>query len=437
MACAAVGARDVRSYVLYVSGKQDQADDHVANVAGMLESRAFEDAYPDLATRKLGKYGNSQGWRRNRIRAEGGLTVDALGMEVMARGAKLDEQRPDLIIFDDVDDGEDSLVAVEKKVRQITTKLIPAGSPDLALLFVQNIVHYESVAARLAGLASVEADFMSTREVIGPIPALTGMQYERDGSDSKGRPRYKITAGTPTWAGQDRATCQSQLDDMGLRAFLAEAQHVRTPPVGQAFPEWDASVHVVDPFPIPEAWPKWRAVDYGYAVPYACLWATRDPAGRIYVYRETYGAGKNAKDQAYEVRALSSGERYFASVGDPAMWATQREGRVYQSVASQYAEMGVALQPATNDRLAGWERLHAMLDWSEEMPPILHVFNTCTNLIRTMPLLTKNPKKPEDVDDDPNLEDHAPDALRYLLMAAHWLESARRQKPRGYRMKGR
>ena len=127
----------------------------------------------------------------------------------------------------------------------------------------------------------------------------------------------------------------------------------------------------------------------------------------------------------------------FGSFGAGALWATQREGRVYPSVASQYAEMSVALQPATNDRLAGWERVHAMLDWSEEMPPILQVFNTCTNLIRTMPRLTKNPNKPEDVDDDPNLEDHAPDALRYLLMSAHWLESTRRQSPRGYKMRGR
>ena len=178
-------------------------------------------------------------------------------------------------------------------------------------------------------------------------------------------------------------------------------------------------------------------MDYGYAVPYCCLWLTRAPSGTIYVYRETYGAGKPAKTQALEVRALSAGERYFASVGDPAMWATQREGRTYASVASQYAEMGVALQPAANDRLAGWERVHTLLDWSEEVPPVLQVFNTCTNLIRTMPLLTKNPDKPEDVDNDPNLEDHAPDTLRYGAMAAHWLEASKRQAPRGYRMRGR
>lgn len=432
LACVAVGARQSRKYVLYVCGTQQQADDHVANVAGMLESDAVARHHPALGSRAVGKYGNSRGWRRNRLRTDAGLIVDALGLDVAARGVKLDEQRPDLIVFDDVDDTSDSMETVKKKVTAITQKLLPAGSSDAATLFVQNLVHYEGVAARLANLASEPGDFLADRILSGPLPALRGAEFEKQ-PDGK----WLIVRGTPIWEGQDLATCQQQVHDWGIKAFKAEAQHDRTPPEGQAFPEWDASVHVREPFAIPDSWPKWRAVDYGYAVPYACLWAARDPAGRIYVYRETYGTGKNAKDQAYEVRALSAGERYFASVGDPAMWATQREGRVYPSVASQYAEMGVALQPATNDRLAGWERVHALLDWSEEAPPILQVFSTCTNLIRTMPLLTKNPNKPEDVDDDPNLEDHAPDALRYLAMAAHWLEAGRRQAPRGYRMRGR
>jgi hypothetical protein len=426
LACVAVGARGVRSYVLYVSGKQDQADDHVETIAGMLESDAIGKAYPALGSRKLGKYGNSRGWRRNRIRTAAGLTVDALGLDVAARGAKLDEQRPDLIIFDDVDDGEDTQPTVDKKVRLISQKLIPSGSPDLAILFVQNIVHHESVAARLAGLASEEADFMATREVIGPVPALLGLQYERGQNDAAGRPAYTITGGTPTWAGQDIAVCQDQLNDMGLQAFLSEAQHERARVKGQAFPEFDKSVHVVDPFKIPESWPKLRAVDYGYAVPYGCWWMARSPSGRIYVYRETYATRLTAPQQALEIRVLSSGERYFTSVGDPSMWAENREGQKYQAVASQYAEHGVGLVRATNNRLSGWTRLHTALEWSEAAPPTLQIFSTCTNLIRTLPLLVVDPNKPEDV--DTTGEDHAADGVRYGLMAMPWLDQPKGRK---------
>lgn len=122
------------------------------------------------------------------------------------------------------------------------------------------------------------------------------------------------------------------------------------PPEGQAFPEFDRGVHVIDPFPIPEPWPKWRAADYGYAVPYCCLWFARSPSGRIYIYRETYGTRKSAREQADEVRLASAGERSRFSVGAPAMWASQQEGEKFQSVPDHYGEMGVPLTPASDDR---------------------------------------------------------------------------------------
>lgn len=417
MACVAVAAHNKRRYALYISGTQRQADDHIGNVASMLESSTVASYYPDLSERDLNKFGASKGWRHNRLRTASGFTADALGLDVDVRGIRLEENRPDLLILDDVDDGEDSIETVAKKIRIITQKILPAGSPDVATLFVQNIVHYESVAARLAGLASVEADFLAGREVIGPIPALVGFKVER----IPGTVRWRITSGTPTWEGQNREVCQANIDDWGIKAFRSEAQHERTPPEGQAFPEWDASVHVVEPFDIPDEWPKWRAVDYGFAAPFCCLWGAKSPDGSIIVYRELYSAGLNATEQAQRVAALSEGEAYKASVGDPSMWASKRESVVFKSIAAQYRTVGVKLIPATNDRLAGWERVHAYLDWEapgEDTPgfaPSLSVFKTCSNLVRTMPLLVKDPNKPEDVDEG---EDHAPDSLRYLLMAA-------------------
>ena len=431
MGCAAVAARHTRRYALYVSGKQSQADDHVGNVAALLESPMIGGAYPDLGQRMLNKFGSSQGWRRNRVRTASGFTVDALGLDVAARGVKLNEQRPDLILFDDVDDTADSLETVEKKITAITQKILPAEAPEAATAFVQNIVHYESIAARLAGLASKPADFLADRDVSGPIPAVIGLQTER----IPGTLKYRITAGTPTWDGQSIEVCEQQINRWGLRAFLAEAQHERTPPEGQAFPEFDRSVHVCEPFKIPEAWPKWRAVDYGYAVPYCCLWFTRAPTGRLYVYRETYGTRKTALEQAYEVRMASVGEQYRFSVGDPAMWATRREGKVYQSVADQYGEIGVHLQPASNDRLSGKALVHAALDHADGVSPVLQIFNTCHNLIRTLPMLPTDPHKPEDV--DTATDDHAYDCGRYGLMAQTWLNATKRREPRGYSMGAR
>ena len=394
LACAAVAARKTRTYVLYISGTQKQADDHVANVARLLESDAIGRYYPDIGERKLSKFGSSLGWRRNRVMTESGFIVDALGLDGAGRGVKLDEFRPDLFVLDDVDDVKDSQETVRKNILTLTQSLLPAEAPTAGAVFVQNVVHYESIAARLAGLASESAEFLADREVSGPIPAVVGLQTER----IPGTFKHRIVSGTPTWDGQDIQTCENQINRWSLRAFLAEAQHERTPPEGQAFPEFDVSVHVCEPFKVPETWPRWRAVDYGYAVPYGCLWFARAPTGRIYVYRETYATRLTAMEQAYQVRLASAGEHFRLSLGDPAMWASQREGHRFQSVADQYGEMGVALTRATNDRLSGKALVHRALEWGEGVPPVLQIFRTCHNLIRTLPMLPVDPNKPEDVD---------------------------------------
>lgn len=219
-----VGARQTRRYGLYVCETQDQADDHVSNVAAMLESRGVEEHYPRLATRALGKYGNSKGWRRNRLRTGAGFTLDALGLDTAARGVKLEDQRPDLLVLDDIDSESDTPATTEKKIRTITRRLMPAGSTDLAILAVQNLVHPNSVFSQLA---DGRADFLTNRIVSGPIPALRDIAYEqRDGS-------FVLVAGEPTWEGQNLAICQAQVDDWGLSAFLSEAQHdVEAPPGG-------------------------------------------------------------------------------------------------------------------------------------------------------------------------------------------------------------
>lgn len=226
-AVVAIGARRVRRYGLYVSGIQDKADDHVQNVGAILESPLVETFYPDLADRAVTKYGHSKGWKRNRLRTASGFTVDALGLDAAARGAKLDDARPDFIVFDDIDEETDSLATVAKKVKQLTRKVLPAGARDVAVLGVQNLVHPESIFARLAGLASEPADFLQTRTVSGPIPAIRNMTYEQDGAG-----RFIITGGEPTWAGQDLAVCQENVDDWGFSAFMAEAQHEVDAPAG-------------------------------------------------------------------------------------------------------------------------------------------------------------------------------------------------------------
>ena len=226
LACVAVGARRLRHYALYICGTQDQADDHVQNIASLLESAMFGHYYPAMASRLVGKFGNVRGWRRNRLRTETGFTIDALGLDTAARGVKLEEHRPDLMVFDDIDGELDSAATVEKKIKTLTTKLLPAGANDLAVLAVQNLIHVDSVFARLA---DGRAEFLSNRIVSGPHPAVEGLAYEQRAG------RYMIVAGKATWEGQSLARCQEMIDSFGMSAFLAEVQHDVEAPDGGMF----------------------------------------------------------------------------------------------------------------------------------------------------------------------------------------------------------
>lgn len=219
-AVAALGARQRRRFCLYVCSTQPQADDHVQNVAGMLESKYLEMAYPELGSRAVGKFGTSKGWRRNRLRTASGLVVDALGLDTAARGIKVDEYRPDLLVLDDIDSEKDGPGQTERKIIDVTQKLLPTGDRSLAVLVIQNIPNPQGVVARLAGIADEPAEFLRPRIVCGPVPALEGATYDLQADGT-----YLIVAGEPTWAGQDLLRCQEQVNEWGLTAFRAEAQH--------------------------------------------------------------------------------------------------------------------------------------------------------------------------------------------------------------------
>jgi len=202
--------------------------------------------------------------------------------------------------------------------------------------------------------------------------------------------------------------------------------------VGQFFTEWRRDRHVVRPFALPETWFRYAGVDYGYAAPWAVLWAAQDPDGRVWVYREIYETGVGEATQARRILAAEGAlteagqlsrhphETPRARLADPSMWAKTGDAN---PIATTYATQGCALVAADNDRIGGWQRvhsylaegpacaLHRALRW--ETCPLLHVFDTCPNLIRTLPALPHDTVRVEDVDTD--AEDHISDGLRYLL----------------------
>lgn len=187
---------------------------------------------------------------------------------------------------------------------------------------------------------------------------------------------------------------------------------------GQYFVEFQRDLHVVPPFPIPDSWQKYRGIDFGTANPFCCLWGAVDPAdGTMYIYREAYAKGLTAAEQARLIKRLSVSheerpEHYSMTVGDPSMF--NNTSGMGTTVAGQYQTNGVILTKAKNQRIGGWQNVRRYLAPSPNDQVIrLKVFDNCVNLLRTMPMMRHAHNNPEDLDTKD--EDHAVDALRYLL----------------------
>jgi len=203
---------------------------------------------------------------------------------------------------------------------------------------------------------------------------------------------------------------------------------------GQRFRSFRRAVHVVDPedVPLSPAYPRGIGVDYGFDAPFAALWGALLPDDLIVVYRELYRPGLTPEEQARAILAVEAeGERDAASGRpggrlwiDPSTYA--RDPSAPRAVASapdlpppgsiayKYRQAGLPVRKANNNRLAGVAAVAGALRIRGDRRPRLLIYSTCTNLIRTLPSLTRSPTNPEDV--DTRAEDHAYDALRYLLL---------------------
>jgi len=188
---------------------------------------------------------------------------------------------------------------------------------------------------------------------------------------------------------------------------------------GQVFEEWDQDRHVVDPFPMDPSWYRFASMDWGYAKPYAILFWAVTNEGRMVLFHEMYGgekANEGSREQASDVAKQAHNMASFFGVedmvADPAIWANQ--GFSEESVANIFSEYFI-MHKGINDRINGCYRFHDYLKTNMmDGGPMLISFNTAKNFIRTIPTLTADKKKTEDV--DTNTEDHAYDAARYGIM---------------------
>ena len=187
--------------------------------------------------------------------------------------------------------------------------------------------------------------------------------------------------------------------------------------VGQYFASWDSSTINIPSFEIPAEWPLFGCLDYGEAAPTSFGLATVDFDGNVYGISEYTRAGASASTHAYEIAKLidacpfTQGRPAAPILADPSMWTKRRlHEHVAHSPADVFAEHGLYLQRANNDRINGWRIMNDYI--SNNRFFLFSGWND--SAADTIPALPRSKTNPEDVDTKAN--DHDADRIRYLLM---------------------
>lgn len=197
---------------------------------------------------------------------------------------------------------------------------------------------------------------------------------------------------------------------------------------GAYFDCWRADLHVLRPAELPEHWARFASFDWGSARPFSVGWwviASEDceigdrlvPRGAMIRYREWYGAKSanvglklTVEEVAAGILKREGGQAPEYRVADPAIYISDGG----PSMAERFAKAGVAFRRGDNKRIPGWDQVRKRLV-GENGKPLMYIFSTCVDTIRTLPALQHDPNKPEDVDTDN--EDHAGDDVRLACMS--------------------
>lgn len=213
---------------------------------------------------------------------------------------------------------------------------------------------------------------------------------------------------------------------------------------GQFFKQWRESVHVVNPFPIPSKWVKFRSMDWGSARPYSCHWYAIDYDNNMYVWRELYGwggkpnvgTGETAKEVGERIVAMETKQDNISyGVLDSACWSAT--GVTGPTIAEELNRVLidhklVSFGKCSKGRMEAANAIKQRLIGNEQQDgaykPALYVFSHCIHLIRTLPMIAHDKHKPELYDTDG--EDHCIDDLGYACLSRPWTPTKPKKEPR-------
>ena len=184
---------------------------------------------------------------------------------------------------------------------------------------------------------------------------------------------------------------------------------------GLVYPEFDSSVHVIEPFTLPREWQSGISIDPGLTNPLSCHFYYQDYDGNIYVAYEHYERGKSVEHHAKKIielareigwrfRADGRLEAYIDSASNQRTLASEK------SVAELFYDYGIAVNTKVNkDVFSGISKVRELFS---RRPPAVYIFKNCVNFIREIKGYAWGKG-----DAPIKRDDHAMDEFRYYVMA--------------------
>lgn len=185
---------------------------------------------------------------------------------------------------------------------------------------------------------------------------------------------------------------------------------------GLVYPEFDESVHVIEPFAVPKEWQDEISIDPGLNNPLSAHWYCVDWDGNVYVIAEHFAAGKDVDFHAEAIKSISrklgwhtDGRGRITALIDSA--AGQRTLACSKSVAELFAERGILVNTKVNkDVFSGIARVKSFLKHGNGEGN-LYIFSNCVNMIDEFKSYFW-----ADGDSPVKRDDHCMDELRYYVM---------------------
>jgi hypothetical protein len=159
---------------------------------------------------------------------------------------------------------------------------------------------------------------------------------------------------------------------------------------------------VVQPFPIPDFWPRCFALDVGWNRT-AAIWLAKNPdTNQVFAYNEYY---RGQAEPSVHAAAIKARGHWIPGVIDPAARGrSQIDGK---KLFDMYMDLGLELTKADNSREAGIYQVWELLSQGQ-----LKIFSTCVNTLSEYRLYRRDEKG-----NIVKKNDHLMDALRYGVMS--------------------